>query len=629
MTTSNQTGASYQWVKDSKWTNVGTADFSVSAADYTSIAIDTLGTPFIVFSDHSNARKATVMKYDGSNWVVVGNAGFSDDMAFFTSIAISNTNEVYVCFFDAGNFSRATVKRFDGTQWVNVGPAGFSPGSASGTRITIDNNQTPYVSYTDYYDTLRVMKYNGVDWVQVGSGAVSEGKTYIPSLQIGPDNTPYIAYSDNASLYKPVVKKFDGNNWTHVGTADFVNDQADDVSIAIDLNSNVFLSYSNKQDNFRTNVWKFNGTIWEQVGQPNFSALTSDYLSIAIDGSGTPFVAYQDGAYGQKLTVKKFDGNNWVDLGSYGFSPDLVYYSTMAISRDGIPHVAFSNYANSYKASVMKFDGTLVGENINFSATELGCYSLRVKTCMGAYSSNYLCVSLSDLELILLKTTKDDCSVSLNGNAIVKALGGELPYQYSWNSLPVQLNDTASGLAAGSYLATVVDANHCMATVEALVELEMADTSVSLSESTLTANSINATYQWISCDNGFAVLEGETGQSLTVTTEGNYAVIVTENGICKDTSACFSIIGVLIGAIQPKDSSVVVYPNPNNGNFIVVSNIEGIYNLVNELGIVVKKFTIYPNQNKLELTHLASGVYYLIGEKNRDVLGKKIVVVKN
>ncbi|MEC0229182.1 hypothetical protein P4I72_18795, partial [Paenibacillus alba] len=63
--------ASEQWVK------VGSAGFSAGAATNTRIAIDSSGTPYVVYRDGGRGGNATVMKYNGSAWVNVGSAGFA------------------------------------------------------------------------------------------------------------------------------------------------------------------------------------------------------------------------------------------------------------------------------------------------------------------------------------------------------------------------------------------------------------------------------------------------------------------------------------------------------------------------------------------------------------------------
>ena len=56
----------------------------------------------------------------------------------------------------------------------------------------------------------------------------------------------------------------------------------------------------------------------------------------------------------------------------------------------------------------------------------------------------------------------------------------------------------------------------------------------------LTADQTGATYQWLDCDNNYAIINGETNQSYNPAGTGNYAVEVNMNG-CVDTSACFLV----------------------------------------------------------------------------------------
>jgi hypothetical protein len=53
------------------------------------------------------------------------------------------------------------------------------------------------------------------------------------------------------------------------------------------------------------------------------------------------------------------------------------------------------------------------------------------------------------------------CFSAANGYAVSVPAGGTAPYSYSWNTIPVQTTDTASGLAMGTYSCTVTDANGC------------------------------------------------------------------------------------------------------------------------------------------------------------------------
>ncbi|MFN4233460.1 MAG: PKD domain-containing protein [Bacteroidia bacterium] len=54
------------------------------------------------------------------------------------------------------------------------------------------------------------------------------------------------------------------------------------------------------------------------------------------------------------------------------------------------------------------------------------------------------------------------CNGGNNGSATILASGGIFPYQYFWNTVPLQSNPTAVNLSAGNYQSTVIDANGCV-----------------------------------------------------------------------------------------------------------------------------------------------------------------------
>ncbi|UKN00638.1 gliding motility-associated C-terminal domain-containing protein [Paracrocinitomix mangrovi] len=55
------------------------------------------------------------------------------------------------------------------------------------------------------------------------------------------------------------------------------------------------------------------------------------------------------------------------------------------------------------------------------------------------------------------------CNGDSNGEAQAEAIGGTAPYNFSWNTMPIQNVDHATGLANGFYTVTVTDANNCQA----------------------------------------------------------------------------------------------------------------------------------------------------------------------
>ena len=143
---------------------------------------------------------------------------------------------------------------------------------------------------------------------------------------------------------------------------------------------------------------------------------------------------------------------------------------------------------------------------------------------------------------------------------------------------------------------------------------------------TLTANQTGATYQWVDCDNGNAIIPTETNQSFTATVNGNYAVVVTV-GSCSDTSACENITGVGINEVT--SSVVSIYPNPTSGMFTIsLANTKGAisYTLTTLEGRIVEQANNVTQHNiQVDLTNESKGVYFLIIQENNTNTTYKIV----
>ncbi|MBK9448198.1 MAG: T9SS type A sorting domain-containing protein [Bacteroidetes bacterium] len=114
----------------------------------------------------------------------------------------------------------------------------------------------------------------------------------------------------------------------------------------------------------------------------------------------------------------------------------------------------------------------------------------------------------------------------------------------------------------GTYSETFSAIDGCDSVVVLSLGIHLVDTSVTVNGNTLTANLNSPSYQWLACDNGFGVIPGQTGQSFTVGSDGNYAVIVSD-GICSDTSGCHFVLAV--GVTNGMDAILEVYPNPSSG----------------------------------------------------------------
>ncbi|GEO07435.1 hypothetical protein AAE02nite_50990 [Adhaeribacter aerolatus] len=308
--------ATVQKYSNNNWEYVGSAGFSAVRASSTSIALDAKGTPYVVyvdavsFSNETNSQQANVKKFDGSNWVDVGTPGISAGIAGHTRLALDTNGTPFIVYRDYANNYKATVKKFDGSNWVDVGIPGFSSMMADYTTIAVDVNNTPFVAYSEDGKGSRatVKKFNGSSWIDVGSPSFSAGRAEGISLVLDANGNPFVAYKDYANGYKATVKKFNGSNWEDVGLPGFSAGEIVWASLALSTNGTPFVAYLDVANGAKATVKKFNGSSWVDVGTPGFSAGQAYFTSLALDTNDTPFVAYSDyGNNGARTTVMKFN----------------------------------------------------------------------------------------------------------------------------------------------------------------------------------------------------------------------------------------------------------------------------------------------------------------------------------
>ncbi len=114
----------------------------------------------------------------------------------------------------------------------------------------------------------------------------------------------------------------------------------------------------------------------------------------------------------------------------------------------------------------------------------------------GAYDSGVF-FSLQSLKCssglsITTSSTPSLCEDSTGTLTVTNIIGGSAPYSYSWNTVPVQTTATATGLAPGIYMLTVVDAAGCLSgTVRVAVNASGGGFPVTLSQTDVSCYGLN------------------------------------------------------------------------------------------------------------------------------------------
>ena len=136
------------------------------------------------------------------------------------------------------------------------------------------------------------------------------------------------------------------------------------------------------------------------------------------------------------------------------------------------------------------------------------------------------------------------------------------------------------------------------------------DISVAQNNNELTANEINATYQWIDCSTNMPI-PGETNEVFTASAEGSYAVEISKNG-CMSTSTCYVIASLSVNDNMFND--VLIYPNPTKDlvNLNFGKNYDNISVELADIHGKVIYIHKYKNTDVVELSiNAASGLYFL------------------
>ena len=214
-------------------------------------------------------------------------------------------------------------------------------------------------------------------------------------------------------------------------------------------------------------------------------------------------------------------------------------------------------------------------------------------------------------------------NATANGTDVITACDS---YQWIDGTTYTSSNNTATHTLTGGA------ANGCDSVVTLDLTINTVNVAAVQQNDSITASATGATYQWLDCNNNYAVISGATNQLFVATANGSYAVEVTENG-CTDTSSCYTVIGIGIADIGSQ-MGVLIAPNPFSEATTILfdQSLNGEYDLLvfDLVGKeVVRKQRITGNSIRLQKNELGEGVYlaYLINYnmKQRVFIGKLIV----
>ena len=219
--------------------------------------------------------------------------------------------------------------------------------------------------------------------------------------------------------------------------------------------------------------------------------------------------------------------------------------------------------------------------------------------------------------------------------------GGTTPtYQWQVNGVNAGTGGTTfttSSLANGDVVTCIITSNAACASpltatstgITMVVNPTPAAATISVAGDTLTSSSSTGN-QWYL--NGVMIV-GATSQTYVYTANGTYTVVVT-NGTCSSVASAGTVV-VNAGIADINNPYMLsIYPNPNDGNFVISFNvaIKGTYKLelTNALGQLIFKDEMkdYSGTYKknMSVVDYGKGVYTITLTNDKNEVVKKIIV---
>lgn len=382
----------------------------------------------------------------------------------FTVTDITATVNTPVCVGGSLNFT-STVSTAGGTyQWT--GPNGFTSTSANPTiaGVTTANTGTYQVIYTtpggckDTFQLAAVVKPNPV--ISLAGTNLSCATPCNGSVALNFTTTttaPYTYLWNNGATTQNISGVCAG---TYSVTVTDVNTCTATASTAITapapLTATVAVTNAtcNNTCNGAITVTASGGTTAYQYS-----------LNGAPNQASNSYAALCDGAY----TVQVQDANSCtVTVNATITEPPVLNVtlvstvpSTCAVNNGSVT-VSASGGTPAYTYTL----GAASNTTGTFSGLASGTYNVTVTDANGCTKT--LVVSVASTVAPTASITSQQpvsCFGGVNGSAIIGMSGGTAPYTFSINGGASQPSNVFNNLAAGSYTATVTDANGCSATV--------------------------------------------------------------------------------------------------------------------------------------------------------------------
>lgn len=357
----------------------------------------------------------------------------------------------------------------------------------------------------------------------------------------------------------------------------------------------------------------------------------------------------------QRVMFAQFDGNNFASI-SLNSTGEVVFYirqngnnfslqSQDVLNSLELVHVAITWGALNSDARIY-----INGNEANYAS---GVFDSSIATdgsmAIGAKTDGTQVFTGDVDELAVWSTVKSSCELNFEMNDKKEGTEPNLVTYYNFDQgTPAgsnpgidELHDATSAGNDGALMNFALSGNTSN-WITSLVNIYRwwGDQSTVLVGQLGLVATVNAnSYQWIYCSDQTPV-SGATNATFDPVTEdpnysgdGDFYAVISTSSNCVDTSACYNVNGSGLSIDELDfESSIVVYPNPSNGQFTIESSLESdsyrieSIEIRNVSGQVIR--TIIPNGASSIQVDLSdnAGVYFITMNTKSGSTTKKVIV---
>jgi len=525
-----------------------------------------------------------IYKWNGIDWIQKGSniygEGFEDRSSYALSMPDSNTIAIGAPYNDdnGSNSGHVRVYRWNGLAWTQKGIDidGENSDDLSGIAVSMPDSNTLAIGAPGNDDNgsltghVRIYKWSGTAWIQ--KGADVDGNNILErsgwSVSMPDSNTVAIGaplgYTGGLGSGTVRIFSWDNNNWVQRGLNISGEATSDNAGGAIDMpDSNTIIIGA-----------EFNDGNGNASGHGRVFIFCTPDSSVDVQTACNSYtwingVTYFYSNNSDTYTLTNIEGcDSVITLDLTINHPNTGYDVVSACDSytwiNGTTYTATNNSATHTLTNVAGCDSvvTLNLTIINSStATDIhtacdsytwidgNTYTSSNNTATFTLPNIIGCDSIVTLDLTINNSTSfTDVQTACN---FYTWIDGNT-YTFSNNAATITLTN-----AAGC---------DSMITLDLTID-SVSRTMITVNQNTITASSVNGTYQWLDCTNNNAPITNETSSSFTATASGSYAVEISENG-CVDTSSCVDVTVVGLNDLSVNDL-FTLYPNPTHELFTI------------------------------------------------------------